>query len=196
MADQNNSWNTPPELLDFIRKFYGRIDLDPCSNLLSMVASNNSYYLPNQDGLTSSWSVNSKDFTFVFINPPYAPYYMNNNRSIITPKEYKELSDKNSYTRFTIKNWLSKGYQEYQQNDCECVFLIPGRGVGNSTWQTVIWPASTAICFLKKRYPFWENGKPASNSGTFDLALVYFGNFPKFFHEYFSKLGYVVIQAK
>jgi hypothetical protein len=195
MANQNNSWNTPPELLDIVRKMYGRIDLDPCSNALSKVNAKHNFMLPEVDGLSCSWQMNGKgDFTFVFVNPPYAPYYMNNEKTIVTPQEYKELQNKGTFKRFTIKNWMTYGHLQWQRYDCEEVFLIPGRGVGNSTWQTEIWPKSGAICFLKKRYPFWENGKPASNSGTFDLALVYYGNFPGFFKSCFSPYGHVVVQ--
>jgi len=214
MANQSNNWNTPPELLELIKDYYrGTITLDPCSNKLSQVKATVEYCLPVSNGLEKPWVVNCADPTHVFFNPPYAPYYYSEGNRversqieraygqvsglpplIISPQEYKDASQPGGYKRITIGDWIKKAYNESLQEPLiECIGLIPARGVGNSTWQKLIWKKTDAICFLNKRYPFWENGLPAANSGTFDLALVYFGTASKMFREYFAKYGHVVL---
>jgi hypothetical protein len=55
MSNQNNSFNTPPELVQPIKEFWvGKIDLDPCSNEYSLVKAEKEIILP-QDGLKEKW---------------------------------------------------------------------------------------------------------------------------------------------
>jgi len=138
--------------------------------------------------------------TTVFVNPPYAPYYLSEDGTLcLSASERKEYTGPARLIRYTINTWLWKGKEE-AKNGCELIYLIPARGAGSLVWQDIIFPYSDAICYLKKRTPFWENGEPCkgpdgtANPGTFDCALVYFG--PQYweFKKHFSKLGYVLIQ--
>jgi hypothetical protein len=201
MSNQNNSFSTPPELIKLIKEFWGgKIDLDPCSNKNSLVKAEKEIILP-QDGLKEKWFYTPGKRTSVFINPPYAPYYISESGIVLTPKEYNDIvGDRAGWKRCTIKTWLSKGEEKW--NGCDCIYLIPARGSGSLVWQNIVYPCSDAICYLKKRIPFWENGSPCKgpdgkiSGGTFDCALVYFGIEEKRFKQHFSKLGYVVIQDR
>jgi hypothetical protein len=194
MPNQSNNWNTPPKLLEIIGNFFnGKIDLDPCSNSGSMVKAFRAYELPYNDGLVKTWHIyEGGRVTNVFFNPPYGPYYLSDDKTRqLSPKEYNNLGKPKEFTRYTIKDWIKKAVQERGIGLIDGIGLVPARGVGNSTWQRLIWPKTDAICFLSKRYPFWDNGKPAANSGTFDLALLYFGNCKGQFEKYFNAYGYV-----
>lgn len=193
MANQSNDFNTPPELLEPIREFWGgTIDLDPCSNTNSMVHAKQAWSLPF-NGLSAPWLGNT------FINPPFAPYYLSSNGAqCLTPKEYAD-SCLSGFTRYTIKDWVRKAYVDYTKGLGDKICLVPARGMGNSLWQDIILPNFSAVCFLAKRYPFWENGEPCKgpdgtvNPPQFDCALPYFGKEPKRFREHFSKYGFCLV---
>lgn len=40
----NKNWNTPIEYIDLIKKFWGEIELDPCSNKNSLVRAKTEYF--------------------------------------------------------------------------------------------------------------------------------------------------------
>lgn len=66
-SSARDSWNTPPEVLDLVRKL-GPIGLDPCSNPASLVGASQEWSLEGgQDGLALSWL----GYGLVFVNPPY-----------------------------------------------------------------------------------------------------------------------------
>src|ERR1017187_9254128 len=59
-------WCTPPEIYLPVQKFFGEIDLDPCSNPKSGVPAKKRYMLElGQDGLKAEWKGR------VYCNPPY-----------------------------------------------------------------------------------------------------------------------------
>lgn len=63
LSSQRQDWNTPPEVLDIIRKF-ARIGLDPCSNNRSKVKASAAWL---SGGLEVEWG----GFGLVYVNPPY-----------------------------------------------------------------------------------------------------------------------------
>jgi hypothetical protein len=192
MANQSNDFNTPPEILDIVHKFWDHIDLDPCSNTNSLVNAIEEWNLP-LNGLLLPWKGD------VFVNPPFAPYYLSpDGETCLSPKEYKD-SGLIGFTRYTIKDWIWKGIAHHNKGECETIFLVPARGMGSSLWQDAILPCFDSICFLKERYPFWENGGQCKgpdgkvNPPTFDCALVYFGCSPKEFRSKVSPFGHCLI---
>lgn len=68
-TSNKSDWNTPPEVLDVVRKL-GPISLDPCGNATSVgiVKAKTTYRLPEQDGLVLPWACCRP---LVFVNPPY-----------------------------------------------------------------------------------------------------------------------------
>lgn len=58
--------NTPTEVIDAVRKFFGRIDLDPCSNRYSKVKATRNICRP-KNGLKIEWGRQR-----VFVNPPWS----------------------------------------------------------------------------------------------------------------------------
>ena len=58
----SQEWCTPPKYIDGVRKFFGEIHLDPCSNSHSIVKALNEYLLPQTDGLMASW-----DFPTIYV---------------------------------------------------------------------------------------------------------------------------------
>ena len=205
MSNQSNDFNTPPELIEPIKSFWGgKIDLDPCSNKNSLVKAEAEWMLPT-NSLRQPWGIKAPKKTTVFVNPPYAPYWLSNDGlKCLTPKEYKGFvavapEIEKHFKRYTIKDWLMHGKESVAW--CDLIYLIPARGAGSKAWQQIVFPYSDAICYLNKRYPFWENGEPCKVNGkdsgaSFDVCLVYFGSEAKRFKSHFSKLGYVLIQDR
>jgi hypothetical protein len=207
VSNQSNDFNTPPELVEPIKSFWGgKIDLDPCSNKGSLVKAETEWMLPT-NSLKQPWAIKVPKRTTVFVNPPYAPYWLSESGHVLSPKQYNAMINSDyvmcgagEWKRYTIKSWLM--YGKASSSFCDIIYLIPARGAGSSVWQNVIFPYSDAICYLKKRSPFWENGEPCKgpdgkvNPGTFDCALVYFGSEAKRFKSHFSSLGYVLIQDR
>jgi hypothetical protein len=206
VSNQSNDFNTPPELVEPIKAFFGGIiDLDPCSNKTSLVKAEVELMLPT-DSLKVDWLTYMGLTKTVFVNPPYAPYYLSDDGTqCLTAKQYKDLGccdlgKPEGFTRYSIIDWLRKCRSFYLCNiEAEVVVLLPARGMGSTVWQQVILPFAHAICFLKKRVPFWENGGPCKGpngkvaSGTFDCALVYFGLNYLEFKSKFSPMGYVIV---
>jgi hypothetical protein len=89
VSNQSNDFNTPPELVQPIKEFWGgKIDLDPCSNKGSLVKADTEWTLPT-NSLKQPWAI-KQPRTTVFVNPPYAPYWLSEDGLIcLSPKEYK-----------------------------------------------------------------------------------------------------------
>ena len=53
----NKDWCTPHKYVKAIKEFFnGKIQLDPCSNMYSIVKAKKEYLLPESDGLVKSWN--------------------------------------------------------------------------------------------------------------------------------------------
>ena len=92
-------WNTPAEYVQVVRDFFGGwIALDPCSNGYALVGAKVEYKLPEHDGLRKTW-----DFPTIYVNPPYG---RNTNGT-------------------SIKDWLLRCSNAYEQHESEIIALIP-----------------------------------------------------------------------
>lgn len=67
LSSANDGWNTPPEVLEHVRRMVGKIGLDPCSNASSVVGARTSWDV-HADGLPRPWAGHGS----VFVNPPYS----------------------------------------------------------------------------------------------------------------------------
>lgn len=160
---KSTSWCTPPKYAEALERFFSSgIDLDPCSNIYSLVNAKIRYILP-EDGLQKEWR-----YKTIFVNPPYG-------------------ADKERGT--TIKNWIAKCEEANRCYDAEVVALIP---VATNTrhWKDYIFGKASGICFLyDTRLKFWINGQCDDKGAPMSCAIVYWGSDVKRFIYIFSKFG-------
>lgn len=163
----SQSWCTPPKYVTAIKKFWGgNIELDPCSNEYSIVKALTEYRLPEHDGLKQTWN-----FKTVYVNPPYG-------------------ADRNRGT--TIKDWLAKCCQTYNEFNSEIIALIPV--APNTThWKKCIFGQASAICFLyDTRLRFLVDGIDTGKGAPMACCLIYWGNNYNHFFNNFIEFGAVV----
>ena len=144
----------------------GNIELDPCSNEYSIVKALTEYRLPEHDGLKQTWN-----FKTVYVNPPYG-------------------ADRNRGT--TIKDWLAKCCQTYNEFNSEIIALIPV--APNTThWKKCIFGQASAICFLyDTRLRFLVDGIDTGKGAPMACCLIYWGNNYNHFFNNFIEFGAVV----
>jgi len=153
-------WGTPEKYVAAVRRvFGGQILLDPCSNEASIVHATVEYRLPHRDGLKASWK-----YASVYVNPPYG-------------------ADRLRGT--TIKDWLRKCAEAYQNYDSEVLALVP---VATNTrhWKSYVWGTATAVCFLyDTRLKFLVGGEDTGKGAPMSCAMVYWGQmYNRFFKEF------------
>lgn len=74
------------------------------------------------------------------------------------------------YGREQIK-WITKAYEESENNHATVVCLIPARP-DTKVWQGIVFKHASAICFIKGRLKFGGS----KDSAPFPSALVVFGD--------------------
>lgn len=120
-----NTYNTPERILAPIRSFWnGVIELDPCSNLTSLVNAKDNIVWPARDGLVETWGSQK-----TYVNPPFSV-------------------DKKS----VVGKWVSKAHVE-SQCGAEVIMLIPA-SPETDWWQNIIFPKAQGICWLDFRVTF------------------------------------------
>ena len=165
VISQVKEWNTPPEYVEVIRKFFGTIHLDPCANEHSFVHAEYEYQLP-VDGLIESW-----DYPTIYVNPPYG---------------------RDKARKTTIKHWLQKCAEANRFHRSQVIALIP---VATNTkhWQDNIFLTSTSICFLRvPRLKFYMGGSVIEKGAPMSCALVYWGTKQSKFEQFFSSFGKIM----
>lgn len=154
-------WNTPPKYVDLINKFFGSVELDPCSNDYSLLKVKIAYKIP-VDGLKESWCAKT-----IFVNPPYGRC-MENKTSLI--------------------DWVKKGYRAYSSG-AEVLFLIPV-ATNTKHFKDIIFKHAYGICFLgDTRLKFWNVGKEDKKGAPMSCCLVYFGDDYSRFTNIFMESG-------
>jgi hypothetical protein len=163
----NTDWNTPQKYVDAVNEvFGGKICLDPCSNMWSIVNAEKEYIFPEYDGLKESWV-----FQNVFVNPPYG---------------------RNKDEKTSIYDWIKKCYETYDKYENDILLLIP---VATNTkhWKNYIWGKASSICFLyDTRLRFLQNGKDDGKGAPMACSMIYYGNNIEKFVEVFSRFGWVI----
>lgn len=167
----SQSWCTPPKYVKAILTFFdNKINLDPCSNIHSLIKADKCFMLPKNDGLNEEWN-----FKNIFVNPPYG-------------------ADRNSKT--TIKDWIRKCLISHKQYNSEVLALIP---VAPNTrhWKDYIFGKAAAICFLyDTRLRFYIDGHKDEKGAPMACAMVYWGNSPEKFINIFSEFGAALDTSK
>lgn len=160
--DNKKDWNTPPKYVDKVKELLGTIELDPCSNELSIVKAKKEFILP-VNGLKEKW-----DFKTIYVNPPYG-------------------RDKENKT--TIKDWVKKCDETYKNYNSEILMLIPV-ATNTSHYKEIIFKDSTGICFLEDtRLKFMVNGELSKKGAPMSCAMIYWGNHYDRFEKIFSNSG-------
>jgi hypothetical protein len=159
-------WCTPPAIVDSVRSvFGGYIDLDPCSNIHSLVDAKVSYLLPDHDGLVEPWG-----YRTIYVNPPYG-------------------SDQERGTR--IIHWFAR-ISEAARAGSEILALVPV-ATNTAHWKHHVYPVARAICFLyQPRIRFYIKGREDPKGAPMSCAVIYYGfDFRRFAKE-FSNHGAVM----
>jgi len=164
---KSRDWGTPKKYVDAVREMFGgKIDLDPCSNQLSIVNARVEYMLPKHDGLIESWN-----FPTIYINPPYGIDHAHGT---------------------SIRDWLKRCAEAHALYESEVLALVP---VATNTghWKKYVYGDATAICFLyDTRLKFLVNGKDGGKGAPMSCAMIYWGKHFERFSRTFMRFGAVV----
>lgn len=160
-------WCTPQKYVNAIMEMFDdNIELDPCSNVFSIVNANVEYTLPQCDGLLENWN-----YRTIYVNPPYG-------------------ADRIRGT--TIKNWLKKCVDAHKRYGSEVLALIPV-ATNTAHWKYFIFGEASSICFLyDTRLKFIINGDDDNKGAPMACCMVYWGNNVSKFQSIFLKYGAVV----
>jgi len=160
-------WCTPKKYVEAVREmFNNNIELDPCSNVSSIVNAGVEYMLPQNDGLSETWN-----FRTIYVNPPYGA---------------------DRIRRTTIKNWLGKCTEAHKKYKAEVLALIPV-ATNTAHWKYYIFGEASSICFLyDTRLKFIINGDDDNKGAPMACCMVYWGDSILKFQSIFLKFGAVV----
>ena len=163
-------YNTPAHLLVPVRKFFGgQIELDPCSNLNSLVDAELNIVYGNPE--SPSYHISDSGGTFVFGNGLKSPW---NGTNVFVNPPFR-----------TSKEWILKAVEEVKQG-AEVIFLIPD-SPETKIWKNTILLKAAGRCQLKQRVKFVG----MKNTITKPVSFVYFGKYPNEFKEVFKTYGRV-----
>ena len=160
----NKDWCTPQRYVDAVKMVWGgKIDLDPCSSIFSVVNAKTEFLLPQTDGLFEEWN-----YPTVYVNPPYG-------------------IDRERGT--TIRNWFAKISLSYQAYNNEIIALVPV-ATNTSHWKKYVYPIASAVCFLyDTRLKFVIGGTDDNKGAPMSCCVIYYGRDPSAFMGVFSSFG-------
>lgn len=168
---ENKDWCTPHKYVNAVKKvFGGKIDLDPCSSVYSVVQAETEFLLPDDDGLSKEWN-----YQTIYVNPPYG-------------------SDTVRGT--TIRHWLQKISEAHKNYASEIIALIPV-ATNTSHWKKYVFPMAAAISFLyDTRLKFIIGGNKDTKGAPMACCCVYYGCNAFRFLEVFSEFGATISLEK
>jgi DNA N-6-adenine-methyltransferase (Dam) len=160
-------WGTPQKYVNAVRTFFdGSVDLDPCSNIYSIVGARVVFALPDTNGLKESWA-----YPTIYVTPPYG-------------------NDKQTGTR--ISDWLSRCCTAHEQHGSEVLALVPV-ATNTAHWKRYVFTKASGICFLyDTRLKFLEDGKATGKGAPMACAMVYWGDDMQRFMNVFGQFGSIV----
>ena len=167
IISQSQEWCTPQKYVRAIKHFFGSApELDPCSNINSIVGAKNSFLLPKKDGLKQKWN-----YKTIYVNPPYG-------------------RSKNS--KSSIYDWLEKCSTAHQEFNSEVLALVPV-ATNTAHWKEFVFSEAAGICFLADtRLKFLVDGNEDNKGAPMACAMVYWGKDFKKFQKVFGAFGAVV----
>jgi len=161
----NKDWCTPAVYADAIRKFFGIIELDPCSNKYSLVKAQTEFNLL-VNGLAQEWN-----YKTIFVNPPYG---------------------RNKENNTSLKDWILRCQDSHKKYGSEVILLVPA-STNTKHWQNIIFQSATAICFLKEpRVKFFNPEYDLSKGAPMACSIVYWGKEVERFIQEFGIFGKVL----
>ena len=160
----NKDWCTPEKYVNAVKRVWGgKIDLDPCSSIYSIVSAKTEFLLPEKNGLFEEW-----DYPTVYVNPPYG-------------------NDKERGT--TIRDWFKKIANSHQEYKNEIIALVPV-ATNTSHWKKYVYPVASSICFLyDTRLKFIIGGTDDNKGAPMSCCTIYYGENPSQFIDVFSEFG-------
>lgn len=159
---ERTDWLTPPEIVEAVHAtFKGPPEIDPCSHPASKVGADESWLLPEADGLDGArWRRHGRTF---YVNPPFGP---------------------------GLSRWVEKCV-ETAWDGGEIVLVLPAavetRWWQTHIWpkaERIAFP-DRRIQFINPDTGERERNPPMA------CALVYWGDSPGRFHRAFRGLGWV-----
>ena len=162
-TSDSDSWRTPPYIRDVVRELWPHgIDLDPASNLGSIIGAPRNYCLERgEDGLALPWNVAGPP-TFLWWNGPWSK----------------------------PGPWFARLDREHRQGTIEALALIH-MATGSRWWRDHIWGGASSVCYLFDRVSFLDDaGEPVKGNAR-DQAIVYYGPEAARFDLVWSRLGHV-----
>ncbi|MCL2357817.1 MAG: hypothetical protein FWC70_11825 [Defluviitaleaceae bacterium] len=161
---KNKDWCTPKKYVDAIKHVWGgKIDLDPCSSVFSIVNADVEFLLPETDGLCAEWN-----YPTIYVNPPYG-------------------ADRVRGT--TIRDWFKKISDSHKKYDNEIIALVPV-ATNTSHWKKYVYPIAASICFLyDTRLKFIIDGDENNKGAPMSCCAVYYGRNSAAFADVFSAYG-------
>lgn len=163
----SQDWCTPPKYVDAVLEMFGgAIELDPCSNKISVVNAKKEFILPKNDGLKEEW-----DFKTIYVNPPYG-------------------ADRQRGT--TIKDWLRKCAEAHKKYNAEVLALVPV-ATNTAHWKHYVFGRAASICFLyDTRLKFLIDGSTDNKGAPMACCMIYWGRNISEFKNIFMRFGAVV----
>ena len=160
----NKDWCTPEKYVNAVKRVWGgKIDLDPCSSICSIVGAKTEFILPEKNGLFEEW-----DYPTIYVNPPYG-------------------NDKERGT--TIRDWFKKIAHAHQELNSEIIALVPV-ATNTSHWKKYVYPIASSICFLyDTRLKFIIGGTDDNKGAPMSCCTIYYGKDPSKFIDVFSEFG-------
>ena len=155
-------WNTPKKYVRAVLDVFGEIDLDPCSNIESIVPAKIKYILP-KDGLKEQW--NHKR---IYVNPPFG----------------------RGLNKTTIYDWISRCYLS-SKNGSDVVSLIPV-ATNTRHWKDFVFKSNIICFLSDTRLRFRINGSENNKGASMACAMVYWGGDKLKFKNVFDAYGFCV----
>ena len=163
-----DSWFTPPEYLDSVRRVMGDIDLDPfTSEKANEIVGARYIFTNDKSAFANPWKLDKN--VHVFMNPPYS--------AGLCGRAINRFID-----QYEAKNFA------------EGIVLV--NNATDTRWFGALIKHCDAICFTDHRISFWNTDRKNVSGNTRGQAFFYFGKKRAKFKKVFEQHGFVLIPAK
>lgn len=152
-------YNTPQKYVDAVLSVFDEINLDPCSNLNSIVPAKVKYILPT-DGLKESWS-----YERIYVNPPFG----------------------RGLNKTSIYDWLEKCYLA-NKTGSDVIALIPV-ATNTKHWKNFVFNSDVICFLNDTRLKFRIGESENNKGISISCAMIYWGSESEKFYDVFKNFG-------